>query len=291
MPDTSQFETLKSVLKDTAAATLSGFQGHVDDLKQLAKSLQKDQIQLQTESLLRLTKTLSQKVVEERSVISKENEKHQQDRISESTKLLTNIEEVPTALQEKLDAIMDNLAVHGDLQRGQFQNLEALEVQMKEHQITLSEIHSVVEDGAAGIASMVAKVEIMGDEARDPRMMQGAENWLGQFARQLVASGVTSAMTAVVVMVATRSEANHSEERRPSIPNPCVVLPQHDGFASKAQSNRSRNDSKFGPQPSNPSTSGMLSQPSQPKVTPTFTAAEHRNTFERPLSRHDTSLT
>lgn len=240
---------------------------------------------------MRLTKTLSQKVVEERSIISKENEKNQQDRIFESAKLLTHIEEVRTALQEKLDAIMHNLAVHRDLQRGQFQNLEALEVRMKEHQITLSEIHASVEDCAAGIASMVVKVEIMRNEARDPRMMQGAQNWLGQFARLLAASGIASATTAVVVMIAIRSEAGHSEERRSSNPSPGAVLPQDDDFASKARSNRSPNDSELSSQPLNPSTSRMPSQSSQAEITPTFTAAEDRNTVEHPLIRHDTSLT
>lgn len=242
---------------------------------------------------MRLTKTLSQKVVEERSIISKENEKNQQDRIFESTKLLTNIEEVRTALQEKLDAIMHNLAVHRDLQREQFQNLEALEVRMKEHQITLSEIHALVEECAAGIASMVAKVEIIRDEARDPRMMQGAQNWLGQFARLLVASGITSAMTAVVVMIAIRSETGHSEERRSSTSNPGAVLPQDDGFASKARSNRSPNDSELSSQPLNPSTSRMPSQSSQAEIiapTTLLPVASSQSVYRNPQGlKYDSS--
>lgn len=225
---------------------------------------------------MRLTKTLSQKEVEVRSIISKENEKNQQNRIAESAKLMANIEEVRKALQEKLDAITDKLTDHGDLQRRQDRNLEALEGHIKEYNIALSEIHASVEDCTASITSMVASMETMRNEARDPNMMQGTEKWLGRFSSQLVASGITSAMTAAVVMIATRSEGSRSEER----PNSGTVSPQF---------NRPHNAGE------------PDSQPPQTAIIPSDTAAEDQTTFERPLqvatqkvspsaSRNDTPL-
>lgn len=174
-----------------------------------------------------------------RNIISKEIEKNQQNRMAETTKLMSSIEEVRTALQEKLDAIMKNLMDHGGFQRGQDQTLKALKAHLKEHQTTLSQIHTSIEDCTASITSMVATIETTRNEARDPGMMQGTAKWLGQFFRQLVASGITSAMTAVVVMIATRSEGGDSEERQSSTSELGATLPRDDGFATKAQSERS----------------------------------------------------
>lgn len=224
------------------------------------------------------------------SIISKEVEKNQQNRIAESAKLMANIEEVRAALQETLDVIMKNLADHCDLLQGQDARLEALETHVKEHQTTLSEIHASIEDCTASIVSMVATVEVARNEARDPRIMQGTEKWLGQFASQLVASGITSAMTAVVVMIAARSEGGVCEERRSSTPNPGAAFPQDGGFTSKAQSNRSSKASKFHSLPTNLSTSRTPSQSTQIEIPQSSTAAENRNAFECSLSRHDTPL-
>lgn len=257
-----------------------------------------------------------------RSTISKENEKNQQDRIAENAKLMTNIEEVRTALQEKLDAIIEDLTDHGDLQRGQDRHFEALASQMKELQSTLSEVHASIEGCTASITGMVDTMEFMRNEARDPQMVQGTGKWLGDFARQLVASGITSAITAVVVMVATRSESGYSEERRSLTPNPGAVpqsndgsssstqlesgdaedwrpstsnfgvVPQpDDGFASSAQSNPSPKHSKFACQPLNPPTPPMLPESSETKITLSNTTSEDRNAFDRSLSRHDSSPT
>lgn len=159
--------------------------------------------------------------------------------MAETTKLMSSIEEVRTALQEKLDAIMKNLIDHDDFQRGQDQTLKALKAHLKEHQTTLSQIHTSIEDCTASITSMVATIETTRNEARDPGMMQGTAKWLGQFFRQLVASGITSAMTAVVVMIATRSEGGDSKERQSSTSELGATLPRDDGFATKAQSERS----------------------------------------------------
>ena len=257
-----------------------------------------------------------------RSTISKENEKNQQDRIAESAKLMTNIEQVRTALQEKLDAIIENLTDHGVLQRGQDRHFEALASQMKELQSTLSEVHASIEDCTASITGMVATMEFTRNEARDPQMVQGTGKWLGDFARQLVASGITSAITAIVVMVATRSESGYSEEPRsltpnseavpqsndgssssaqsesgdaedwrPSTPNFGVVPQRDDGFASGAQSNPSPKDSKFACQPLNPPTPRMLPESSESKITLSNTASEDRNAFDHSLSRDDSPPT
>lgn len=194
-------------------AISSELQGHVDELKRLANH-HSEQIKHQTESFVRLTRSLSEKEVEVRSIISKENEKNQQNRIAESTKLMANIEEVRTFLEEKLDVILKILIILGDLQRGQSQTLEAINAQVERYQMTLIEIHASIEDCTASTAKMVATVENMRNEARDPKMMQGTENWLGQFCRQLIASGITSAMTAGVIMIATRSEGGHTADDR-----------------------------------------------------------------------------
>ena len=268
---------MKSIVKDTVAAALNELQGHVDDFKQLANH-QKELIKHETESLARLVKALSQKQVEVRSMISKENETNQQIRVAESAKLMTNIEEVRKALEGKLDTVMEKLTSDDNVRRGQDKNLEALEAQVKEHQITLSKVHASTEDSTARIVSMVATLETMRSEAKDPTIMQGTEQWLGNFARQLVASGMTGAMTAVVVMIATRSEAGDSGRWRSSTPDPGAVLPGDDSFASTAQSDHLSEDDDFAstaqsdqppvvsefdsypPSPPNPSTSGIPPQ-------------------------------
>lgn len=255
---------MKSVVKDTVAAALNELQGHVDDFKQLANH-QKELVKHETESLARLMEALSQEQVKVRSIVSKESETNQQNRIAESAKLMTNIEEVRKALEGKLDIIMKKLTIHGDIRRGQDENLEALEAHVKEHRITLSKIHASTEDSTASIVSMVATLETMRSEAKDPEIMQGTENWLGKFACQLVAGGITSAMTAVVVMIATRSEAGYTGRRRSSTPNPGAVLPRDDGFASTAQSDQPPSASESDSHPPNPSTSRIPSQSSLSK--------------------------
>lgn len=253
---------MKRNVKDTVAAALNELQGHVDDFKQLAND-QQELVKQETQSLARLVKALSQKQAEVRSIISKENETNQQIRVAESAKLMTNIEEVREALEEKLVIIMKKLTSHDDVRRGQDKSLEALQTHVKEHQITLSKIHESTEDSIARIVSMVATLETMRSEAKDPRLMQGTEKWLGAFAGQLVASAITSAMTAVVLMIAKRSEAGDSGRRRLSTPNPGDVLSEDDNFASTAQSDQPPVASEFDsypPSPPNPSTSGIPPQ-------------------------------
>lgn len=183
------------------------FEEHVRDLKQAADR-QGEQIAVQSESLVSLSKCSPQKDIGTRSTVSEENEKNQQQGIAESTRMMVHIEGVIVALQEKLDIIISTLADQCDLQ---LRPLKELEECIKTQQITLNQVQNLAEAFFAKVVDLIAILEITRNKA-NPERMQRNDTWLGQFANQLLASGITSAMTGAVVFIATRSKSISSEK-------------------------------------------------------------------------------
>lgn len=211
LPDSSQFDALKSTLKDTAAATVAGFQKHVYDLKKTT-DCQGERITAQSEQLVNLTKSLSEKKIGAQSRDSEKHERSQQQRIAESTQTMTQIEGVSTVLQEKLDIIIATLADQGGLPSLQLRPLEMLEKHMITQQVTLKQIQEVAEGSIAKVTDTIVTMEATMKEANHPKHMQETENWLVQFANQLLASGITSAMTGAVVLLAVKWKSSSSEK-------------------------------------------------------------------------------
>ena len=190
---------------------MAEFQEHVRDLKE-ATDHQGEQIAVQSEKLVSLTKLLSQKEIGARNTRSEENEKNQQQRIVECTNMMTNIEGVSVALQEKLDTIIAILGDRKESLSWQLRPLEDLEERIITQQVTLNHVQGLAEASVAKVADMIAIMEITRKEAKDPKRLQRTEDWLSRFANQLLASGITSAMTGAVVLIATRSKSTSSEK-------------------------------------------------------------------------------
>ncbi|MCJ1455980.1 hypothetical protein MMC28_006337 [Mycoblastus sanguinarius] len=176
----------------------------IDSLNR-AVSRQGSALEAQSRSLVRLTRCLSEKDKETRATISKENEKNQQHRISENLTTITRIEALVSDLEKKFDPIINALLI---LEQNRSKRDRQLEESLQGQRTDLAEVKSLTEASAGRIAELVETLETIRLEAKYPQQMERTQTWVFDCCRQLVASGITSAMTGVVVYVAMRSDSS-----------------------------------------------------------------------------------
>ncbi|KAL6719451.1 hypothetical protein ACLMJK_003691 [Lecanora helva] len=136
-------------------------------------------LRAQGDSLLRLTRCLSKKEQDMRSLISQENERNQQHRLSQNAK--------------KLDKV-------------QAEQCRLVLATTDGQKVRPADIHHKVEESLSKVAQVVEAMQQSVNDASRSNNVANAAEWLKTFARQLVFSGITSAMTGEVVLLANQDK-------------------------------------------------------------------------------------
>lgn len=164
-------------------------QGHGDRLAALGQDLRE------------FVKSLSQEQIEARNNVAVVNEASQQQQISKSTDTLMRMDEIRMNLAEMLDSTIDMLDKRKHLED---ERIQIVEKDLEEQRVALREVQHSVEASVAKLTDTMAFVRMVRDEAENTRQSNINTGWRGQFYGQLIASGITSTMTAAFVFVATR---------------------------------------------------------------------------------------
>ena len=198
-----------SVLQEFTALSEAAFDGLTLKLRRLEKQIEdlsdsainhEDTLKAQGRSLARLTHCLSQKERGMRSLISQENEKNQQHRLSQNANTIIEFDKRILEMKRWVDL------VHQRLDTMQAEHSRMLEATINEQKTALAQIHLKVEESFSEVAKTVEVIQQNVQNATRPNNVPGTANWLSIFARQLVASGITSAGTGAVVLLAIRDK-------------------------------------------------------------------------------------
>lgn len=189
---------MKAVLNDTTTA-LTRVEEQVRDLAKAANK-RHNLLEFQAISMIRLTRCLSQKETTIRSAISKENQKNQQHRVSESTRLIINLEARASELKQCIKEILRGLEDIKSVQSDQITKI------LHEQSLVFDQIYRGTEASVSKIADMIAIVEQTRQSAIVPQQVENTGAWLGEIAKQLLISGLTSGMTGIIVTLAMRDD-------------------------------------------------------------------------------------
>ena len=199
LPNRAQFDTLMGYVKEAAVpAQLTqqihefkcAAQDHGDKLATLRQGLKKSR------------EALSQELLETRDTVIAMNEKFTQEQISRSADTLMRIEETRENLARMLDSITNNLNIGG---HNEDERLQTFEKALDGQKLALCQVQRSVEASLVQLTETVADLQMGMEEGRDMRQMNVDSQWLGRLCGQIIASGITSAMTGAVVFLATKS--------------------------------------------------------------------------------------
>lgn len=197
---------MKVALEDAAANILIGIQSHIRDLNQSAQRHSKE-IARHSKDLARIADILSNRETSLATSVFEESEKSRQLQVVESVKFIKHVDSVSATLKKKLDAITNALKEQEQLHSMRH---ESLTENIRSQQLALDQVHDSVEAFAAKAVEIVIlldqKMGKVDDESR------ARKTWLGQFATQLISSGITSAIAGSVVLVLVRSKLSHSDK-------------------------------------------------------------------------------
>ena len=189
---------MKAVFSDTTTA-LTRFEEQVRDLAKAANERQ-NLLESQAESLVRLTRCLSRKETTIRSAISKENQKNKQHRVSDSTRLIINLEARASELKQCIKEILRGVEDIKSVQSDQITKI------LHEQSLVFDQINRGNEASVSKIADMIAIMEQTRQSAIVPQQVENTGAWLSEIAKQLLISGLTSGMTGVVVALAMQDD-------------------------------------------------------------------------------------
>lgn len=201
MPNTSQFESLMKVVSSDTTRALTGVEQQIRDFAQ-ATTEHKRLLEAQAESLIKLAQCLSRKGVAIRSAISQENEKNQQHRVSENAKLIINLEARVSELEQHLATILGKIEDTEILQGDQMIKM------LHEQKLAFDQMHQSMECSVSKLVDMIALMEAAIQYAAVPQQLENTSAWLGEIARQLLVSGLTSGMAGILVALAMRDPRN-----------------------------------------------------------------------------------
>ena len=161
-----------------------------------------DKLAALSQDLVQSIDSVSQELSGVRDNITVVSENSEQQQIRRSTDTLMRMDEVRENLAQMLKSIIDTLKERGRLED---KRLQTFKKNLDDQRIALRGVQHSVEASLDALTDAAAAVRMVADEVENRRRANGDTGWLGQLYGQLVASGITSAMTGAVVFLATKS--------------------------------------------------------------------------------------
>ena len=191
------------VLQDSLATSpaLLELDQRLPELQQ-AIELHGDKLTKQAKDLAKLVRCISEKDVQTRALISLMNERSHRNRVTQSTRTILKLHEINMNLGSKSDTLSRHLA---DISEQQSEQQYSLTQMIERQQKSLDSIEDTIGISVQTLARKVAEIDRRVWNARRPMQLEETMGWLRQLCQQLVASAITSAMTATVVLIATRN--------------------------------------------------------------------------------------
>lgn len=199
LPSSVQLDTLINYVKQTAIPTQLTQQIH--SLTHAAQD-HGDKLAVLSQDLVQSIDSISQKMSEARDNVMLVDDISQQQQICRSTATLMRMEEVRENLARMLNSIIDTLKEREHLED---KRLRTFKTNLDNQRIALREVQHSVDASFVKLTDAAAAVRTVANELENRTQANVDAGWLGRFYGQLVASGITSAMTGVVVFVATKS--------------------------------------------------------------------------------------
>lgn len=156
---------------------------HIDELENAARD-HGEKLATLTKNLTQASRSFSRELLETRDAISQMNQASQQQGGDRTTDTLMRMDRIRAELVTALDSMM------GILQDRRY--LEDQRIRVLEASLTRLEETAAIVQGVREEVKNITQAEI-------------GSGWLKQISRQLVSSGITSAMTGAFVFMATKS--------------------------------------------------------------------------------------
>lgn len=165
--------------QDTAQKTLIEIQKHINDLNRSAQGHEK-----KLAGLADLVATWETSLL---TYAIEESEKSRQLTATESVKIIKHVDNFSAILTKKFAAITDVLEKQ---EQSRFLQHENFVEDVRSQQLALDRVHHAVETFAANSVKMA--------KAGNYNESNPGKTWLGQFATQVISSGVTCAVTGAI---------------------------------------------------------------------------------------------
>ncbi len=123
-------------------------------------------------------------------------------------------------MTKKLDSMFETL---DKLESLQSERIKTFQRELDTQRHALHQVHLSVESSVRGLAELVKSANPAKEDAEKSGQEGGQRDWLGQVSGQLVASGITSAMTGSVVTLATQSGSLTSSATAQRLAYPSVM--------------------------------------------------------------------
>lgn len=208
LPESAQIETMRDALKDASANILIEIQSHISDLKKAAQR-HDEELAGNSKYLARLAESLSDKETRMVNSASEESEKSRQLQVVESVRFIKHVDDVSAIQKRKLDAIINALEKQEQLHS---MRNECLTESLRSQQLALDLVDDSVKAFAAKAVDLVVLFDQKMEKVEDHDRYRATKTWLGQFATQLISSGITSAIIGAVVVVSIRAKWDDSDK-------------------------------------------------------------------------------
>jgi SMC interacting uncharacterized protein involved in chromosome segregation len=199
LPSNTRLDSLMDAIEEAAVPSQLTQQVHV--LHQTAQD-HGSMLDALSQNLTKSHESLAQEVSKSHTTAIADNEILECGQIRRSTDILIRIENLRDEMIKKLDSMLDTFEEPEGLQSDRIQTFEK-ELGKQRH--TLNQVHLLVKTSVGEIAKLLESTSIARDDADKPKRESSNRDWLGQVSGQLLTSGITSGMTALVVGLATQA--------------------------------------------------------------------------------------
>ena len=192
MPNNDRMAAIIKAALGHVATTLGEMNEQIHDLVQYTSD-RDGTLRTQIDKLAKLVECLSMKDLDSRAALSERNEKNQQHRVTENTRILYHVDRSIQSLQDQLTSVQQTLS---DLPYTETQYLLCM---VREQSLELDRMHESHERSLATLAKTVEAMSSNAQQAASPDKMQLTVGWVGEYSRLLIACGISGVVAGSVV--------------------------------------------------------------------------------------------